>query len=285
MYWNLVLFFILGTAVILTAFFLYASFLWEAETERMRRVLKGGRTPVTPKTYDPEELKGLPDMVQRYFKTVLTAGQPMIAAATVEHTGTFNIAESGEKWQRFTSDQLVITRHPGFDWDARIQMLPGIEVRVHDAYIAGEGIMHAALLGLVPLAKMRGASEMARGQLMRYFAEAAWYPTALLPSQGVTWEALDQSSARATLIDGNITLSMVFRFDAGNLIEAVRADSRGRTVGDDIIPTPWEGRWRNYELRHGMLIPLEGEVAWLLEEGPKPYWRGRITRLAYEFSR
>jgi hypothetical protein len=25
-------------------------------------------------------------------------------------------------------------------------------------------------------------------------------------------------------------------------------------------------------------------VAWMLPEGPKPYWRGRLTRLAYEFA-
>jgi hypothetical protein len=34
-----------------------------------------------------------------------------------------------------------------------------------------------------------------------------------------------------------------------------------------------------------MQIPLEGEVAWLLPEGPKPYWRGRITDIAYELAR
>ena len=28
----------------------------------------------------------------------------------------------------------------------------------------------------------------------------------------------------------------------------------------------------------------DGEVAWLLPEGPKPYWRGRITSLRYEFA-
>ena len=39
--------------------------------------------------------------------------------------------------------------------------------------------------------------EVAQGELMRFFAEAAWYPTALLPSQGVRWQAVDDTSARA----------------------------------------------------------------------------------------
>ncbi len=63
--------------------------------------------------------------------------------------------------------------------------VPGLPVRVHDAYVTGEGILHASLLGLFSLVDMRGGGDVAEGELMRFFAEAAWYPTALLPIQGV----------------------------------------------------------------------------------------------------
>jgi hypothetical protein len=34
-----------------------------------------------------------------------------------------------------------------------------------------------------------------------------------------------------------------------------------------------------------MVVPLDGEVAWLLpDEGAKPYWRGYITEIDYEFA-
>jgi hypothetical protein len=46
-------------------------------------------------------------------------------------------------------------------------MLPGMIVRVHDAYIAGEGMLHASLFGLVSLVDLRGTPEMAQGELMR----------------------------------------------------------------------------------------------------------------------
>ena len=57
----------------------------------------------------------------------------------------------------FTSTQRVTTRRPGFVWDARMAMAPGLTVHVHDAYIAGEGILHPAVLGLVSLTDLRGA--------------------------------------------------------------------------------------------------------------------------------
>ncbi len=250
----------------------------------MHAKLEGTRLPIDPKKYDSKELNGLPAPAQRYFRTVLKDGMPMVSAVSVEHTGTFNMSETGEEWKPFTSTQRVITQRPGFAWEGRIKMMPGLTVRVHDAYIAGEGILHATLFGLVSLVNLRGTPEVAQGELMRFFAEAAWYPTALLPSQGVRWEAVNGTSAKAMLKDGEITLTMLFRFNGDGLIESVRAEARGRTVAGAVIPTPWEGRWRHYELRDGMRIPLEGEVAWMLPEGPKPYWRGRITRLRYEFA-
>jgi hypothetical protein len=225
----------------------------------------------------------LPAPVQRYFRAALTDGQPIVAAASIEHAGTFNMSASGDKWQPFTSRQRVTTQCPGFIWDARITVAPGLKARVHDAYVQGEGILHATLLGFLTLVNMRGTRAVAEGELLRFFAETAWYPTALLPSQGVQWTAVDDSSAKATLRDGDISLTLLFRFDEAGPIASVRAEARARTVGGKVIPTPWEGRWRNYETRDGMRVPLEGEVAWILPEGPKPYWRGRITSLRYEF--
>ena len=284
MWWKILLLVILGLVVIIAVALVYGSIRWQAGTKEMHTNLAASRLPIEPRTYDVGEIEDLPAPVQSYFRAVLRDGQPMVAAVSVEHTGTFNMSETGEQWKPFTSTQRVITHRPGFDWEARVPIAPGLAVKVHDAYIAGEGILHASLFGLVSLANMRGTPEAAQGELMRFFAEAAWYPTALLPSQGVRWESVDDNSAKATLKDGETTLTMLFRFDENGLIESVRAEARGRIVGGAVIPTPWEGRWSHYEFHGGMLIPLEGEVAWMLPEGPKPYWRGRITRLSYEFA-
>jgi len=281
----MILFVILGLAVLITVALVYGSSRWRSATNEMHAKLEAARLPIGVKTFDPNELIGLPAPVQKYFRTVLKAGQPMVAAVSVEHAGTFNMSETGEQWKPFTSTQRVIIQRPGFDWEARIAMMPGVAARVHDAYISGEGLLHASLFGLVSIVNLRGTPEIAQGELMRFFAEAAWYPTALLPSQGVRWEAVNDTSSKAMLEDGKITVTMLVRFNEDGLIESGRAEARGRTVAGAVIPTPWEGRWSHYELRDGMLIPLEGEVAWMLPEGPKPYWRGRIINLNYEFAK
>ncbi|HYN87633.1 MAG TPA: DUF6544 family protein [Ardenticatenaceae bacterium] len=272
-------------AFLLIGGWLYGAHRWNNETQELRARLDASRVPIRPKPVDFRELEGLPAPVQRYFRAVLKDEQPMVAGVRFQHMGTFNMGEEADRWKTFLSDQKVVTRRPGFDWNGRVAMMPGLPVRVHDSYVAGEGMLHASLLGLFTVVDMRGTRDVDEGELMRFFAEAAWYPTALLPSQGVRWEAAGDSSAYATLQEGDITLTMLFTFDEQGLIHTVRAEARGRTVGGEVVPTPWRGRFWNYQERGGMLVPLDGEVAWLLPEGEKPYWRGHITEISYEFAR
>jgi hypothetical protein len=284
MWWKMILMIIVVLTVVITLALIYVSRRWDSATRKMHAILESARRPSERRTYSPDELIGLPAPVQRYFRAVLKDGQPIISAVDVEHSGTFNMSATGDKWNRFTSTQRVIAQRPGFDWEARIEMMPGLAARVHGAYIAGEGTLHASLFGLVSVVNLRGTPEMAQGDLIRFLAEAAWYPTSLLSSQGVQWNAIDDFSANATLQDGETALTLLFRFDENGLIESVRAEARGGTVAGAAIPTPWEVQWNNYELSDGMCIPTEGEVAWLLPEGAKPYFRGRITSLRYEFA-
>jgi hypothetical protein len=261
----------------------YGSFRWEAGTKKLRDRLDAARVSVEPQVVNFDEINGLPDPVQKYFCKALKEGQSMVTDVSMRHRGTFNLSGTTEQWKLFTSEQRVVTQRPGFDWNGRISVLPGLPVLVHDAYANGEGMLLASLLGLFSLASIQGKGAIAEGELMRFLAEAAWYPTALLPSQGIRWVAVSDRFAQGTLTDGDVSVTLLFTFNEQNLIETVQADARGRTVGDQVIPTPWYGRFWNYKERNGMQIPFEGEVAWVLPEGAKPYWRGSLTEISYQY--
>ena len=243
-----------------------------------------GRLP-SPVRFDAHELEGLPPPVQRYFRQVLKDGQPIIAAASIEMTGTMNMSATAEQWKPFTSRQRVVARRPGFLWDAQVFMFPGLPAHVEDSYIAGHGRLIAKVLGLFTVADSQGEGEIARGEFMRYFAESPWYPTALLPSQGVRWEAVDDASAKATLNDGSITLTLLFRFNDAGLITSVRAEARGAGAGKDgvMVMLPWDCAFSDYRPQGGMLIPMTGEAVWVRPEGRKAYFVGHVKTLRHEF--
>jgi hypothetical protein len=243
-----------------------------------------GRLP-SPARFDARELEGLPPPVQRYFRAVLTDGQPIISAASIEMTGTMNMSTDAEQWKPFTSRQRVVTRTPGFLWDAQVAVFPGLPAHVEDSYIAGHGRLIAKVAGLFTVADSQGKGEIARGEFMRYFAESPWYPTALLPSQGVRWDAVDDTSANATIVDGPITLSLLFRFNDAGLIASVRAEARGASVGKDgvMVMLPWDCALSDYQPQGGMLIPMTGEAAWVRPQGRRVYFIGHVRRLSHEF--
>jgi hypothetical protein len=277
-------------AVTASGLWAYGSKRWAVNIRALTHSLEAARIDdkarsESPARFNSRELQDLPAPVQRYFRAVLKEGQPIVSALTIEMTGTFNMSTITERWMPFTSRQRVVTCRPGFLWDARIAMAPGLAARVVDSYVAGEGLLHAAMLGLVTVAKVHGGGEIARGEYMRFFAEAAWYPTALLPSQGVRWEAVDEHSANASITDGPLTLTLLFRFNEAGLINSVRAESRGGMVGDKLVMMPWECSLSDYRLRDGMTVPITGEAAWIRPEGMKPYFRGTITSVSYEFAK
>ncbi|MFZ6745982.1 DUF6920 family protein [Undibacterium sp. JH2W] len=253
---------------------------WQRRSFELSEKMQAACRPFSRKFYDSVEIADLPLPVKRYFETALREGQAMIAIVRFTQQGTFRQNEKKDNWQPFQAIQFVTTHPPGFEWDARIRMAPGIYVWVRDAYVLGAGSLRAALLGLITVADLRDTAALASGELMRYLAEAVWYPTALLPSQGVLWQSIDETSARATLSDGTTTVSLDFRFGADGLIAEVWSKSRSRTATES---APWLCRLGTYEKRFGMSIPLLGEVEWELPAGPAPYFKGRLTNIDYEF--
>jgi hypothetical protein len=160
-----------------------------------------------------------------------------------------------------------------------------MDVRVRDSYLSGRGAMEATTLAIVPVMNQRDKTELNEGALQRYFAEAVWFPTALLPESGVAWRAIDDSRALATLADSGTKVSLEFSFNAKGEITRIYSASRYREAGGKYELTPWVVQVRAYEERGGMRIPLEGEVSWQLPEGLQSYWKGRIMDVQYGFVR
>jgi hypothetical protein len=260
---------------------------WSRDTQVRMQALEATTLPVKarPQRYNDAELTNLPPVVRRYFTKVLNPNQPMVRRLYLEQTGTFNRSFTGEQWEPFTARQRVSVNRPGFVWDASITMSPGITVRVVDAYVAGVGSLQPSVFGLFDLGGSQGTADMARGELIRFVAEAVWYPTALLPSQGVKWTPVDDHTAQATLTDGPLSVTLTFNFNAQGFVERISSLERSALVNGVMLPMPWEVRLSNYQMQSGMLVPKEGEVAWLPTTGRVPYWRGTVEKFDYELPR
>jgi hypothetical protein len=265
-----------------------ASRRWGSSTGRLAdELLRGAGAPRGRVSF--QDLDSLPPPVGRYFRAVLRDGQPYIRSARVAQTGEFRSEESLDPeagWHPFEATQLFTTEPPGFVWDARIRMAPLVSVRVRDGYVAGRASMRGALLGIVKVVDAADEPGLRAGALQRYLAESVWFPTALLPRQGLVWSPIDESRARATLTDGETSVSLDFEFAPGGEIVGCYTAGRLRAVpGQDTLfeELPWGGGFAGFEKREGIGVPLESEVYWVVGGRERPYYRGRNVRVAFDY--
>ena len=179
-------------------------------------------TASTPSpAFDVAKLDQLPPPVLRYFQKVLPDRQPMIRSAIATQDAEFFINGA---WRPLRATQHFRTSPPAFVWDARIDMVPLMPAFVRDSYIDGRGEMRASMFGVLTLANQSDKRELNLGALQRFLGEAIWMPTALLPSESVTWAPRDDRSALATLTDGPNSVTLQFVFGDDGMVKSLSGD-------------------------------------------------------------
>ena len=229
----------------------------------------------------PESLSGLPEPVARYLARALVPGRRLADRVRIEQAGWLR-ASADSAWKPFRAVQHATTHPPGFVWQAAVQLAPGLTVQVRDQYVAGAGASQARLARLVPLGAPRDARRVDAASLMRWLAEAAWWPGALLPRAGLSWAGLGEREAQATLEDGLARVSVDFSFDAHARLHACQALRYRDAGGGQAVLTPWRGRYFDHQRIAGMEMPTAAEVSWQLPgAGWTPVWRGTLVAARY----
>lgn len=228
-------------------------------------------------------LEGLPAPVQRYLDHALPADMRGLRLARYEQTGVLRTDPLRDDWIAFTALQHIGARTTEFVWIARADTAALLHVRVTDSLIDGRGAGQVALLSALPIASAGGGPEMNSGALHRFLAEAVWCPSALLPSRHLQWAPVDESRAIATLTNGATTVSLEFRFNADNEVTGIYTPGRWGSFDGGYRQVAWEGMFRNYTRRQGVLVPSEGEVGWIVDGRWRSVWRGTVVSATFEF--
>lgn len=168
---------------------------WRAEQAEWKRL--SSFQPANPVHYDSSMVADLPEPAQRYFNFTIAPGTPLYTVAEIDMGGQFSLG-SQEKphYQSMQAHQILAAPH-GFIWRLN---LPGI------IPVSGSDSgrwTRFRILGFIPVARLGGDADHTRSAYGRYIAEAVfWTPAALLPGTGVSWEGVDENTARVTVTHG-----------------------------------------------------------------------------------
>ncbi len=223
-------------------------------------------------------LRSLPEPVRRYLSYSGVVGRPFVGTVRLTQTGRIR-PNVGKPWLPLHAEEHYSVRPPGFVWDAVIRIGPLPLVRARDMYREGTGNMVIKAVGLYRIADVVGP-EMDQGSMMRYLSEMIWFPTAFL-SDNISFEPLDDRSARVTLTDGGKTVSATMFIDeAGRLVDLVA--ERYRTVEGAFALERWSTPVDEYGELAGLRLPVRGRAVWKLAGGDVEYIDVTITELQYD---
>jgi hypothetical protein len=244
-----------------------------ADTERL---IRAGAADGAVAPRGAQDLGDLPAPVRQYLRLALPS-PTHIQEVHIRQIGSLRTDATSERWMSFTAEHLVVPASTGFVWNARIQVAPLVHVRVRDALIDGSGSGQVSLMSAFTVGASAGGIEMNSGSLHRYLAEAVWYPTALLPGPALRWTAIDATSALATVTSHGVSVSLEFRFAENGEVTGIYTPARWGTFPGGYRQVAWEGHFRDYRHRGGVVVPTAGEVGWYVDDEWRAVWKGVVV--------
>jgi hypothetical protein len=227
-----------------------------------------------------EMLKDLPEPVRRYLKHTGIVGKPSVDTVYLEQKGQMYLG-SKQGWVPLDAEEHYTVQPPGFVWDVTIHKGPLPIARGRDTYAGGEGRMLIKAGSLFTVVDDKGP-EMDQGSMMRYLSEMIWFPTAFL-DDNISFEPIDDESARVTLTDGGKSVSATMYFDEEGKVTDFVA-KRYRTVEGGYDLETWSAPVYEYGELAGLKLPLRGGAVWKLPEGDLKYADITITHLEYNIA-
>jgi hypothetical protein len=248
-------------------------------SQQIERLYSTSRN-ISVNTFSSEQIKDLPEPVQKYFTYSLEEGQHYVSYVKLKHAGEFRQNEN-QKWMPIEGEEYFTTETPGFIWIGKISLLPLLWITGIDMYSEGKGVFQIKLLSIITIADTPKGKELDESELMRWLAEAPLFPTALLPSNFLRWEPVDSDSAKAIIDYAGNRAEVLFHFDREGKIVQMTAD-RYRAVDNSFVKEKWLGHYSSYAIAENMMIPWNIEVSWNSEIGNFTYAKFNIKDIQYD---
>ena len=230
----------------------------------------------------PPRRTDLPSVVFDLAKRLGAQAASTGSIVALTQTGRMKRALGKDGWMSFAARQSMETEACGFAWRARFG--PFGLISVCDALDQGVGRLDVSALGFIPMVRTPHTAALVRGELMRYLAELAWAPDAILANTALRWREGGAHEIIVAAGEGASAVEVSLGLDSAGRIATAFAPDRPRSAIDPILPTPWRGRFSDYRLHQGRWIPFAGEVAWEIDGKEEVYWQGRIESWTTEMS-
>lgn len=265
---------------------LLAGMVWyqSAQTERdirafRARVMDLAASSPAPR-FDAVANETLPAPVRRYFDYTFRGPVPPFAAVRLEAAGDFRRPLT-EHFEPTTAEQVIAIGAPALMFSASTPILPGVWARAYDYFAQGEMEMKAKIMSTLTVVDEKASDDLNRISLRRWLLESPLYPQALLPGGHVTWEPVDDLTARAVIRADGLAADMLFHFNAEGQITYLSAEQDGD------LDTPYHGSGEHvtradYQPVGNMMIPHSFTISRAAGGQVYPFFDANLTSISFE---
>jgi len=220
--------------------------------------------------FTSDDIKELPEPVRRYFEYSGYIGTPKMSYMRADFKKVDFIMSPDKPAIKIDYTQYNFVREP-----VRLAYIDtsmyGIPFEGFDSFVDGHGGMKGVLGKVIPLFNQTG-EEMNRACLVTFLSESLIVPNAALQHY-ISWEAVDDTHAKAIITYRGISASGVFTFsESGQLLSFTTKDRSVISADGAIQQVTWSALFKDYKNIGGIEQPTHLQAVWNYEQGDLIYF-------------
>ena len=225
----------------------------------------------------------LPTAVRKWLYASGVTEKPFINSVKLKQKAFMKMKPEQEDWNEAEAVQYFTTQQPSFIWKVNLQMMSILQIVGRDKLVNGKGEMLIKLLGIIPVVDTKDNYKLNTGTIQRYLGEIVWFPSAAL-NKNITWEGIDDSTAKATLKLSGTSGTGTFYFYKEGFLKKYSAQryfgGESNSKLNEWVITVQESKEFNE-----VVIPNKMTATWKLESGDWDWLKVEITEIEYNISK
>lgn len=230
------------------------------------------------KTLNESNINELPEPVKNWLRNSDAVGKPVISFGKVTQIAEMQMKPGQENWLKASAIQYTTIDNPAFIWVVDVKMNSLLNFKGRDKFENGKGEMLIKMNSLINVVNERG-EKLDEGTLQRYLGEMVWFPSLALRSY-ISWEQIDENTAKATMTYKGISGSGTFYFNSNGEVTKFSA-LRYKGNEADAKRNEWEMNITDYETFEGIKVPAKMTSTWKLDKEDWTWLKMEVTDIKY----
>jgi len=264
--------------ILIISIFSFGFYSFQKTVHQETIQLLSNNKSLNDKIISENDIKDLPEPVKNWLLHSGIVGKKNISVGKVTQQAEMKMKPEQQNWMYATAIQYSTIDFPAFIWSVDMKMNSLFNFRGRDKFENGKGEMLIKINSLINVVDEHG-EKLNEGTLQRFLGEMVWFPSLAISSY-ITWEQINETSAKATMEYNGTKGSGVFFFNSdGDFIKF----SAMRFMGNE--PDSKKYEWvllvDDYMVFEGIKVPSIMTATWKLEEYDWTWLKLEITDIKY----